>query len=102
MERLFRRFASLRLFNALRTLTVRSQYKYADGTTFNISYMHYVRIKTRVRLYLHDIKVGKREKAFKLLNLRKIEYRYIPKYTCISVKLKDESIVKYIILELSK
>lgn len=72
------------------------------GQLLNIHIMHYVKIKTRVRLYMHDIKVKEREKAFKLLNFRKIEYRYIPKHACISVKLRDEPIVKYLLLELSK
>jgi len=64
--------------------------------------MHYVKIKTRVRFYMHDLKAERRVKAFKFLNSRKIEYRYIPKCTCISIKLKDAAIVNDLIWELCK
>jgi len=51
---------------------------------------------------MHDLKAERRVKAFKFLNSRKIEYRYIPKCTCISIKLKDAAIVNDLIWELCK
>lgn len=58
--------------------------------------MHYVKIKTRVKIYMHDTDKKKRAEVFKLLNDRNIDYTYIKYQTCISLPLKHEAIAKYI------
>ena len=63
--------------------------------------MHYIKIKTRVQLFMHDLKSSQQRKVFSLLNKRKIDYRYIRKHSCISVKMKDEAIIRYVLSELN-
>mgnify|MGYP002526345640 CR=1 FL=1 len=64
--------------------------------------MHYVKIKTRVKIYMHDTDENQRAEVFKLLSDRNINYRYIKCQTCISLQLKHEAIAKYITQFMSK
>ena len=64
--------------------------------------MHYVKIKTRVRIYMHDVKITQRAQVVKMLNKHKIDYRYIEKQCCISLPFKHEALVRYIIELVSK
>lgn len=59
--------------------------------------MHYVKFKTRVRVYLHDTKDEDRVKVTNYLNKNKVNYKYIRSITCFSLSIKDEYIARVIL-----
>lgn len=63
--------------------------------------MHYVKLKTRIRIFMPDATELQRQKTMFFLKQKHIEYRYIKHLTCISISLKDEEIAKFIVYKRS-
>lgn len=64
--------------------------------------MHYVKMKTRVRVYMHDLRKNQQKSVLNHLNRLKIDYRYIERLSCITVPLKHEHVIYYICSDVFK